>query len=312
MNFQQLRYALAVHQHKHFGQAAKSCHITQATLSAMLKKLEEELGYALFDRSQQPIITTEEGQQFMGLARQILAAQQEMLGLLDQSPNTLSGALRIGIIPTIANSLLPIILPPLLSDNPDLHLDITEITTEEIQQQLKMGKIDLGILATPLEDEDIHETILYYEAMMVYGAMGEGKEFITSKDIKDNTIWLLEEGHCFREQTMTICNIKEKENTSSNLAFAGSSFDTLLNLTDRFGGYTLVPELYYDEMPQARKQKTKPFQKPIPVREISLVSYRPQSRQRTLSFLAQAIQRWVKPHLSTTQLANKDMEVIGI
>lgn len=312
MNFQQLHYALAVHQHKHFGRAANSCHITQATLSAMLKKLEEELGYSLFDRAQHPIMTTEEGEQFMRLARQILAHQQDMLTLQAKVPLHLSGTIHLGIIPTIANSLLPIILPPLLNDNPDLQLDITEITTEEILQQLKMDKIDLGILATPLEDEAIHETVLYYEAMMVYGALGEGKAFISSKDIKDNKIWLLEEGHCFREQAMTICDIREKENASANLVFAGSSFDTLLNLTDRFGGYTLVPELYYQDMPEQRQHKTKPFQKPIPVREISLVSYRPQSKQRTLEFLAQAIQRWVKPHLSTTQLANKDMEVIGI
>lgn len=312
MNFQQLTYALAVHEHRHFKHAAASCHITQATLSAMLKKLEQELGYLLFDRSRHPVRTTEEGEQFMRLAQQVLAAQDAMLAIKEKTPAALSGTLRLAIIPTIANALLPIVLPPLLRDNPELHLDIIEITTEEIQQQLKMDKVDLGILATPLQDDAIHETVLYYEAMMVYGATGERKKFISSSDIRNKKIWLLEEGHCFREQAMTICDIREKENTSSNLAFAGSSFDTLLNLTDQFGGYTLVSELYYREMPADRQQKTKPFRQPIPVREISLVSYRPQSRQRTINFLAEAIQRWVKPHLSTTSLTNRQMEVIGI
>lgn len=303
---------MAVHRHGHFGEAARSCHITQATLSAMVRKLEEELGYSLFDRSRHPIVTTELGEAFMPLAGQVLAQQQEMRALLEQPPAMLTGTLRLGIIPTIANSLLPIVLPTLLREHPDLQLDITEITTEEIQQQLVMDQIDLGILATPLEDEVLEETILYYEAMMVYG-VGEGeKQFITSSDIKNKQIWLLEEGHCFRNQAMTICNIQEKKNTYTNLHFAGSSFETLLSLTNKFGGYTLVPELYYEDMPAERQQKTRPFQLPVPVREVSLVSYRPQSRQQTIQLLADTILRLVEPHLSTRKLANKDMEVIGI
>lgn len=312
MNFQQLHYVLAVHDQQHFGKAARQCHITQATLSAMVKKLEEELGYALFDRSQHPVITTEEGEAFIPIARQMLAQQQAMYALRHQTPSQLSGTLRLGIIPTVANALLPIILPPLLAENPALQLSIKEITTTEIEQQLMAGNIDLGILSTPLPDDTLYEHVLYYEAMMVYGSMGNYKEYVTTEDIKDKEIWLLEEGHCFRQQAMTICHLQEKAATDKKLLFAGSSFETLLNLTDAFGGFTLVPELYYEHMPMHRQRNTQPFKHPIPVREISLVSYRPQSQRQTLHFLANAIINWVKPHLSTSRLANKDMEVIGI
>ena len=254
MNFQQLEYVMAVHKHKHFGIAADSCHITQATLSAMIKKLEEELKILLFDRSRKPIQTTDMGLQFIETARTILQ-QKELLFSLNKQTEKLEGKLSIGIIPTVANSLLPIILPSILKENQKLQLTISEITTEEIKTQLIMDKIDIGILATPINDKQFDEHILYYEPMMIYGILDKKKEYVNSKDIKNGNIWLLEEGHCFRNQALTVCEIKEKELSPSNLNFMGSSFETLLNLTDKFGGYTLVPELYYKNMPKQKQNK---------------------------------------------------------
>jgi len=312
MNFQQLEYVLAVDNHKHFGHAAESCHITQATLSGMIKKLEQELGIFLFDRKRQPVQTTDAGRQFIELARKILMHKSEMYQLNKATLTELSGSLRLGIIPTIANSLLPIVLPSLLKENPKLQLTIVEITTEEIKQQLMVDKIDLGILATPLEEDLLEESILYYEPMMVYGAHDPQKKYVSSKDIKNRKIWLLEEGNCFRNQAMSICEMQEKKMESSNLNFAGSSFDTLLNLTDKFGGFTLVPELYFKEMAPAKQQLTKSFQTPIPVREISLVSYRPFAKKQTVDFLSARMIELVKPHLSTGSYHNKDLDIIGL
>lgn len=312
MNFQQLEYVIAVHLHKHFGQAAEHCNITQATLSGMIKKLEEELDVKLFDRSRQPVKTTDKGLEFISIANKIIEHRNQLLNLTDRVPTKLEGKLTIGVIPTIANSLLPIILPALLKENPKLELTIKEITTEEIKKQLVMDVIDLGILATPLNDQLLEESILYYEPMMVYGVADNHKKYVTSRDIKDGQIWLLEEGHCFRNQAMTICDMKEKELTVSNLNFLGSSFDTLLNLTDEFGGITLVPELYYNSMPEEKRLRTKPFQKPIPVREVSIVYYRQYAKQQTVNFLADQIQSHVQDHLSTAQYSNSDLEIIGI
>lgn len=311
MNFQQLKYVLAVHNHKHFGLAAESCHITQATLSAMIKKIEQELHLILFDRSRHPIKTTEQGELFINIAKKIIIQENELRALNDDS-DTLSGTLRIGVIPTIANSLLPIILPKLLNQNPDLKLKISEITTENILQQLSMDKIDIGILATPLDNEDFEETILYYEAMMVYGISDQDKGYVSSDDVKNKNVWLLEEGHCFRNQAVTICEIQEKELNQSNLDFEGSSFETLLNLTDVFGGYTLIPELYYRDLPESKKRKTKHFQTPIPVREVSMVTYSPAVKGQSVKYLKTLIIDAVANELSTKDYKNSELDIIGI
>ncbi len=311
MNFQQLKYVLAVHKHKHFGLAAESCHITQATLSAMIKKIEHELDLTLFDRSRHPIKTTEQGEAFIQVAKKIIVKEKELRSINDNN-DSLNGTLRVGVIPTIANSLLPIILPQLLKENPHLKLKIAEITTENILHQLSMDKIDIGILATPLDNEDFEETILYYEPMMVYGISEQNKGYVSSEDVRDKNVWLLEEGHCFRNQAVTICEIQEKQMNKSNLDFEGSSFDTLLNLTDTFGGYTLIPELYYNDLNTKKKQKTKHFQKPIPVREVSLVTYYPVVKGQSARYLKKLIQDKVIPKLSTKNYKNSDLEIIGI
>lgn len=312
MNFQQLEYVLAVDQHKHFAKAAESCHVTQATLSGMVKKLENELGIVLFDRARQPIKTTDTGKLAVELARQILSIQNEMGQLGSQPLKMPEGTLKLGIIPTVANSLLPLILPSLIKKYPGLLLQITEITTDEIIHQLKSDQIDAGILATPIEAEMIQENILYYEAMMVYGVRKSDRKFISTETVQNQKIWLLEEGNCFREQASTVCRIKEKSNGLSNLQFEGSSFDTLLNLTDQFGGYTLIPELYYQHMSEEKKSRTRHFEKPSPVREISLVYHRPYAQKKTLDTLSNEITGLIKKELSTTRMKPKDMEIVGI
>ncbi|PWJ39298.1 hydrogen peroxide-inducible genes activator [Sediminitomix flava] len=312
MNFQQLEYILAVDQHKHFGKAAFSCDITQATLSAMIKKLEEELQVVIFDRSRQPIQTTEEGEQIMELAKKILANRRELLDLKDDPDETLKGTIRIGIIPTVASSLLPIIIPDFLKSFPELELDIVEITTERIQEELANENIDVGILATPLENENLEENILYYEAMMVYGIGEDDKKFVTPKDVINKKVWLLEEGNCFRNQAVTLCALKEKVVEPKNLNFEATSFDTLLHLTDQFGGVTLVPELYYNLMPENRKEKTKHFTAPMPVREISMVYQRPYVRKRSIDILSEKIRELIAHKLITHKFKPKDMSIIGI
>ena len=311
MNFQQLEYVLAVHKYKHFAIAAESCDVTQATLSAMIKKLEEELSLILFDRSRKPVSTTELGLLFIEKAQNILKIREE-INELNTSTTALEGTLTIGIIPTIANSLLPNILPLVLNENPKLKLNIVEITTEEIKQQLKLNKIDIGILATPINDELFAEHIMYYEPMMVYGVHDQTKEYVSSKDVKNKNIWLLEEGHCFRNQTLTICEIREKELSNSNLNFRGSSFETLLSLSDKFGGYTLLPELYYQSMSEKKQALTKHFQPPIPVREISIIAYRQHAKSKAISYLTHLITETISPQLSSSKLKNSDLDIIGI
>lgn len=311
MNFQQLEYILAVHRHQHFGIAAESCHITQATLSAMIIKLEDEIGFQIFDRSRKPIRTTEQGLAIITKAREILNLQRELLQLKDND-NDISGVIRIGIIPTIASSLLPIVLPEIMSIYPNLKLVISEVTTEEIIKKLEMDKIDLGIIATPVNHENIEEHILYYEPMMVYGLQKSEADFITTAEIMDKEIWLLEEGHCFRNQAITVCELKEKKVDDTKLQLEANSFETLVNITDQFGGLTLLPELYCRQLSTERLQLLNSFNVPIPVREVSIVSYRKIINPKTIALLGELIHRMVIPKLSTANYKNKDLDIIGI
>jgi len=312
MNFQQLEYVIAVHEQKQFSRAAESCHITQATLSSMIKKLEEEMGVVLFDRSRKPVVTTEEGLRFVVKAREILALQSEIYQLNSTDTEELTGVLKLGIIPTVANSLLPLVLPEIMTQHPELKLEITEITTEEIKDQLKADRIDAGILATPINDERLEENIMYYEAMMVYGVKGRAKKFIKTAELNNENIWLLEEGNCFSNQSITLCNIQEKTNQPKNVSFKGSSFDTLINMADKFGGFTLIPELYFNLMPEEKKNKTRHFQKPLPVREISMVFHRPYAKRRSIDQLSNLIKTEISKVLITEKFKAKDLSIIGI
>ncbi len=147
---------------------------------------------------------------------------------------------------------------------------------------------------------------------MVYGVKTQNKKYILPQDLEDKKIWLLEDGHCFREQSITICDIKEKTGMPDNFEFEGSSFETLLNLTDQFGGYTLLPELYYNQMSSQRKEKTRHFEKPIPVREVSLVYHRPFAKKKIIDALSTSIEGLVKKQLITHNYKAKDLSIIGI
>jgi len=312
MNFQQLEYALAVQQHQHFGKAAESCSITQATLSTMIKKLEEELNTRLFDRSKQPVLTTEGGIEVLTIAKSIINQKNEMVQLQHKSNSVIKGKLRLGIIPTIANSLLPLILAQILKQNPDLELTISEITTEEIVEQLQTDQLDIGILATPIKNIELEETVLYYEPMMLYGIREKGKKYVSGKEVKDRKVWLLEEGNCFRNQSISICNIQEKALEKNKLQFEGSSFDTLIQLSNQFGGYTLIPELYYNTLSKKEKKRSKPFVKPTPVREVSLVHARPDAKKIAAQLLSDTIKEIMEDVVSTTNKKASDLAIIGI
>ena len=245
-------------------------------------------------------------------ARLILKEKNELLELKDKDLNDITGTIRLGIIPTVASSLLPLILPKITKQYTRLKLDISEITTEEIIHQLQEDNIDIGILSTPLEIDHIEEEILYYESMMIYGVSDNNKNYLTSDDLSDKDIWLLEEGKCFRDQAITLCDIQEKKKKDQQVKFKGNSFETLLNMTDYFGGYTLLPELYFNQLTKSRKDKCAKFQSPTPVREISIISQRLFSKKNSIELLAQLIRKLVQPKLSTFEKPAKDLRIIGI
>jgi LysR family hydrogen peroxide-inducible transcriptional activator len=312
MNLQQLEYIIAIDKLKNFSKAAETCYVTQATLSAMVKKLEEELGVILFDRKTNPIMTTDCGKDIIAEAKKVLLHAKQLVELSKTVQNKIDGEVRLGIIPTIANVVLPKILKPILTKYPNLSLVVQEVTTQNIIQQLREGTIDVGLVATPLNLNDIEENILYYEALMVYGNINSDKKYICPDTLKNNTIWLLEEAHCFRSQTLHLCHLKTHNLLPHNLRFEANSFETLLNLVDEYGGLTVIPELYYQGLPIVRQQKVNQFALPLPVREVSLVYFRPYAKFRIVNALTTEIKALIQPLLSTNTMKNSDLDIIKI
>ena len=312
MNIQQLEYLVAVDRVKNFTKAAEVCNVTQATLSAMIKKLEEELDVIVFDRKAKPILTTEIGQIIIEESKNILAHCALLREKAKGKSDKIEGRVKIGVIPTIANSLLPKIIKSLLTTYPKLHVEIVEITTQNIIKQLKEGSIDVGIVATPNAEENIEEEVLYYETLMVYGDVDKKTSYVIPEEIKNKKIWLLEEGHCLREQFMKLCALKKKDLMPNNLVFDANSFDTLLNMVDEFGGLTLIPELYYQSLPKERRDKVSFFEPPIPVREVCLVYYRPFAKQRIVTVLADFIRNIISETLMSKQYKNTELVIAKI
>jgi len=312
MNLQQLEYIVALDQLKSFSKAAEACFITQATLSTMVKKLEEELDLVIFDRKTTPVITTECGKAVVEEAKKVVHHAQQLRYISAEVRGKIEGELHLGIIPTVAGNLLHRILPELLEKYPNLKLKIQEIPTEHIIEKLRSGTLDAGIVSTPLKEKDLEERILYYEKLMVYGNNGRtSNTFRSPKEIPQDNIWLLEQNNCLTDQIINLCSLNTKT-MHENLHFQPNSFDTLLNIVDQMQGLTLIPELYCHDLPKEKKKKVSHFTAPHPVREISMVYHRPYAKFRLIDAVSEQINRLVVPELGTSSLKNSQMKIAGM
>ena len=312
MNLQQLEYVVAVDKHRHFSNAAENCFVTQATLSMMIKKLEEELGITIFDRSKQPVVPTEAGKILIEQARSVLRETELIKQISSNLKTGLQGDLKIGIIPTLAPYLLPLFLPQFLKQYPSIKLKIQEQTTEQLLQMLASDKIDVAIMATPLGDKNFKETPLFYEEFKVFVSANDKnlkKKYILPEDIDINKLWLLEEGHCLRSQALNLCELQKQQAKAHNLDYETGSIESLLKITEINEGITIVPELATLNFDSVMKEKLRYFKPPVPVREISLVTYRHFIKKKLLELLQKQITENVKPHLHNQR---KEAQVIAI
>jgi LysR family hydrogen peroxide-inducible transcriptional activator len=311
MNLQQLEYLIAVDKTGSFSKAADLCHVTQATLSTMIKRLEEELDLVLFDRKTNPVLTTDSARPILDLARQAVEAARRIKEISGNESNRVVGGLKMGVIPTIANSVLPLIMKPLLHEYPQLKLEVREITTQSILKQLRSGEIDVGLVSTPVKgDEDFEKKVLYYEALFVYGTpASKKKKFLMPKELVHDKIWLLEEGHCLRDQFVNLCSLNKKR-LGDQFVFESGSFDTLLSMADQFGGLTVVPELYVKTMAKERRSKIYQFVSPYPVREVSLLINRPHVKAQLVSVLIAEIKKAVMPLLMTNEVKKSEQVIV--
>jgi LysR family hydrogen peroxide-inducible transcriptional activator len=296
MNIQQLEYITAVDNFRHFVQAAEHCNVTQPTLSMMIKKLEEELGVKIFDRTKQPIIPTSIGRQIIDQGKVILQEAGRLAELARHYNGDLSGELKIGVIPTIAPYLLPRFVQAFIQQYPEIRLHISEMITEKIVSELKIGNLDMGIVASVSGDPALQEIPLYKERFYAYVSEKTvlySKQYILPSDIDPNELWLLEEGHCFRTQIQKLCELSRNSTFGASFNYRSGSIETLMRMVDRSGGITILPELAVLELSEDRRKYIRSFQYPEPTREVCLVVNRERVKTRLIDVFKACILEYV-------------------
>lgn len=290
MTIQQLEYIVAVDECRHFVKAAKKCFVTQPTLSMMIHKLEDEWGVKIFDRTKHPVVPTKEGEEVIKLAKAAILKTRFIKEYIDGLKGELKGDIRLGIIPTLAPYLVPLFLAEFIKSSPLLKIFIKEMTTPQITVALDTGDIDIGILATPVNESGLTEYPLFYEEFYAYASAYEKlpkKKYLLPKEIKIDRLWLLEEGHCFRNQVFNLCQLKKQGASSFN--YEAGSIETLINLVDHNKGITLIPKLAQMNLKNSQKKNVREFANPKPVREISLVVKNNFIRKKIIDRLKNAI-----------------------
>ena len=291
LKLKDLRYLVAVADTRHFGRAAERSFVSQPTLSAQLKKLEDYLGVQLIERAPKRVALTAAGEEIVQRARRILEASDEIVELARGHRDPLAGRLKLALLPTIGPYLLPNVAARLRKQLPRLELMLYEYQTDPMLEKLHSGEIDVGILALPVQMDGLDSYELYKEPFTV--ALPAGHRLATRQNIKvedlnHETLLLLEDGHCLREQALDICSgsdVHEKQD------FRATSLETLRQMVAAGVGITLLPELAgRGAYGNARGVAIKPFAKPVPTRTIGAVWRKSSARREAILALAKQIE----------------------
>lgn len=302
MTLTQLEYVVALDTYRHFVLASEKCFVTQPTLSMQIQKLEEELGVKIFDRTKQPVIPTEIGVSIIAQARIALREAQMIKQIISNQKDTLTGELRIGIIPTLAPYLLPPLYKYMREKYSQINLTIKETITEEVIHELKNNRLDCGLVVTPLNDASIKEDVLFYEELFVYVSKKNSlvdKKYVLVHEIDPDQLWLLEEGHCFRSQVLNLCELRK----SSDLRFKyeTGNIETLKRMVDKSDGITILPELAVMEFSKSQLKLVKRLKEPTPAREVSLVTHRDYIKSNLIKALKEGILNIVPAQMQKLQ-----------
>jgi len=292
MTFTQLEYILAIDTHRHFAKAADACFVTQPTLSMQVGKLEKTLGVKIFDRTHSPVVPTEAGKQILEQAKKILLEKSRVSEIISLKKGLVEGELRIGIIPTLAPYLLPLFVQSFLRKYPKVKLVVFEKTTEALLEGLRDSSLDAGILVTPINEKGLREEVLFYEELLVYVSENNGlfqKTYVLAKEIDPNKLWLLEEGHCFRSQTINLCELFKASRRMSHFDYEAGSFETLRRMVELTDGITILPELATMDFSKKQQGLIRRFRKPSPMREVSMVVKRDFVKERLVKILKDEI-----------------------
>jgi len=289
-----LRYLVAIDATRSFRAAADECHVSQPTLSTQLQKAEEILGARLFDRSRQPVVPTEIGARVAAQARVILRETKRLEEMA--RPGALEGTFRLGIIPTLASSLVPLLLPRFAKQHPRVELVLEEVQTDRLVARLHDDSLDGGLAATPLGAPMVLERPVCREPLWIYLSPHHPltrRARIRQSELADECVWLMPEGHCFRTQVLHLCNLHKRGQRpaeGASIRFESGSFETLIRLVDAGLGLTILPDLVVRALPPAtRRARVRPFEGVTPVREISLVRIREHLRRAVADAVVDAL-----------------------
>ena len=311
MTLSELVYVVAVADHQNFVKASNHCFVTQPTLSMQIKKLEEELGVVIFDRSRQPVVPTQAGEAIIEQARTVLREANRLEEIARETQAFVGGEYKLGIIPTLAATVLPLFLQSFHTRYPAVKLVIQEVQTEVMLEMLAQDKLDSGIAATPLLSKEITERPIFYEPFFLYASPQHPfakKKKIHEVDLAGQEVWLLNEGHCFRNQVVELCGLQQRKETPSNLRFESGNLNTLMRLVEQHFGMTLLPQLVVHELsPEKQKAMVRPFAAPVPMREVSLIHRRQYVKERITNLLYDEILSGLPKNVTTKKDAQSNL-----
>ena len=307
MTLQQFEYIIALEKFRHFTKAAEYCNVTQPTLSAMIQKLEDELEVKIFDRSQQPIAPTPAGMLVIKQAKEALVQAEQIKNIVQEQKQDVAGKFTLGILPTIAPYLLPRFISVLMKKYPKLELRIAEMKTHEIKRALLNGEIDAGVLADIEDLEEYNISHLFYEQYMAYvskSCLLYEKQLVKSSDLQNHQLWLLDEGHCFRDQMVKYCQIKSAQD--SQMTYSLGSIETFMRMVESGCGVTFIPWMAVQQLSESQKELVRPFAIPVPTRHLVVATNKNFIRNTILTAIIDEIQASVPKamhSLATSQVA---------
>lgn len=290
MTLQQLEYVVAVNRYRHFAKAADHCGVTQPTLSAMIQKLEAELGVRLFERTSQQVVPTAIGTSVAEQAERVLHEADRLQGMVADARQSLAGTFRLAILPTIAPYLLPRFFPRLCREHPEMDLRVVEMKTNEILSALQQGTVDAAVLVSLDSMNHLEQTPLYYEQFLAYVSRDDAlfsHRSIRSADLNNEFLWLLDEGHCFRDQLVKFCSLQSAR--ASKETYALGSIETFMRMVEGGRGVTFIPELALEQLTAQQRELVRPFALPIPTRQVVLMTAHHFVRQAVRDVLVRSI-----------------------
>jgi LysR family hydrogen peroxide-inducible transcriptional activator len=292
MNFQQLEYIVALERHRNFVAAANACFVSQPTLSAMVKKLEEELNIAIIKRGVHPLTFTAAGEQLLLQAKRILAEQHLMRELSKEIAGAITGEIRLSVIPSLAATVIPPLVQHIEASGHDLRVYISEMPTEKALHALLNGLVDMAVLATRSDEQHFCSWPLFEEEIVAYVSplekMPKGK-YIQPDHLDQSQQWFLSEEHCFRDQALEICS--RNSGLNGKVHYNAGSILSLVQLVDYNGGITLIPSAATAFLSKEQKSNIREFAPPAPTRLVQLTTLADYPRKKIVAYLSELMCR---------------------